>query len=207
MWVRAASLPALTRDIHTYSSIVLDLRGLPPLSDDPGPAAAWKEWLGFQFCERLARFDPVLVSSFAAGLHTDVSDLDIVCDTRAGGFLEAVGAAYGERPGFEHWTAGTRTMVAFQGQCLLVELAGEDLPVERQRAYRHAVAQRRLAALGGPAFVTAMGAVRRLDGLKTELAIARFLRLGGDPYEAVERLSEVPDRRLRELLARAVERL
>jgi hypothetical protein len=69
----------------------------------------------------------VLVSSSAAGLHTDARDLDIVCDTRAGGFLEAVAAACGERPGFEHWTAGTRQMILFSGERLLVELAGEAL--------------------------------------------------------------------------------
>jgi len=186
---------------------MLDLRALPPLAGGSGPAAAWKEWLDLQFREQLSRFDPVLVSSFVAGLHTDASDLDIVCDTRAGGFLEAVRAAYGERPGFEHWTAGTRTMVAFKGQRLLVELAGEDLPVERQRAYRHAVAQRRLTALGGPDFVAAIGAVRRRDGLKTEPAIARILRLDGDPYEAIERLSDAPDHRLRDLLVLALPRI
>jgi len=179
---------------------VLDLRGVPPLATGRGPVDAWEEWHRLQFRQRLPTFDPVLVSSFAAGLHGVASDLDVVCDTRPGGFIEAVTAAYGERPGFEHWATGTRTMIAFQGTRLPVELAGEPLPVERQTAYRHAVAHRRLAELGGEHFVATVRAIRRRDGLKTEPAIARALGLDGDPYQAVERLSDAPDDALRGLI-------
>jgi hypothetical protein len=44
--------------------------------------------------------------------------------------------------------------------------------------------------------------IRRLDGLKTEPAIAKALGLDGDPYQAVEHLSDVTDHDLHRLLMR-----
>jgi hypothetical protein len=179
----------------------LDLRTAPPLQGcGDGPAHARREWAASAIADRLAPFDPVVVSSLAAGLGTDSSDLDVVCDLRAPGFLDAVREAYEDRPGFAVRTDGPLTLVAFAGERLTVELIGEPRPVEEQTAYRHAVAHRRLAAAGGPAFACAVREQRRLDGLKTEPALAAVLGLDGEPYAAIERLATVGDAELTELV-------
>lgn len=182
---------------------MLDLRGLDPLGVGDGPAAAVREWQMLGLAEQLAAFDPVVVSSFAAGLHGSQSDLDVVCDIRAGGFVEAVTAAYGQRPAFMHWISGPRTVITFKGEWLPVELVAEALPVERQAAYRHAVAHRRLVECGGARFATAVRGVRLHQRMKTEPAIAAVLGLAGDPYAAVDRLAEAPSVELRDLMAAA----
>jgi hypothetical protein len=179
----------------------LDLRTAPPLQGcGDGPAHARHEWAVSAIAARLAAFDPVVVSSLAAGLGTDGSDLDVVCDLRAPGFLDAVRGAYEHRPAFTIRPDGPLTLVTFTGARLTVELVGAARPVEEQTAYRHAVAHRRLVAAGGPAFACAVREQRRLDGLKTEPALAAVLGLDGEPYAAIERLAAVGDAELIELV-------
>ena len=168
-----------------------------------GPELARRAWDELRIDEVLSRFHPALVSSLASGLHTPTSDLDVVCDTRGGDLVAAARAAYGDRPGFATWTSGERTLVAFDGPRLRVEISGEPRPVDEQTAYRHAVAHRRLVELGGPGFAAHVRGLRRRRGLKTEPALAAALGLDGDPHAAVEALADAPDERLRELLIRA----
>jgi hypothetical protein len=181
---------------------VLDLR-TAPLPDGDGPRAAAREWAASRIAERLGPFDPVLVASLASGLQADQdSDVDVVCDTRAGGFVPAVRAAYGARAGFALWTSDGRTVVSFEGDARRVELSAEPRAVEDQRAYRHAVAHRRLVLAGGAAFAAEVRERRRRDGLKTEPALAAVLALEGDPFDAVEALATADDAELAVLLAR-----
>jgi hypothetical protein len=168
-----------------------------------GPERARREWAELRIDEALAGLHPALVSSLASGLHAEHSDLDVVCDTRGGDLVAMARRAYGDRPGFETWTSGERTLVAFDGPTLRVEISGEARPVEEQTAYRHALVHRRLAELGGPGFAAHVRDLRARHGLKTEPALAAALGLPGDPYAAIEALADAPDDRLLELLIRA----
>lgn len=171
---------------------MLDLRDLPVLEGvGDGPARADAAFAQLRIRELLAPFDPVNVSSLASGLGLEGSDLDVACDLRAPGFEEAARAAFGSHEGFElRASGGGRTLVAFAGPGLRVELVGEPLPVERQQAYRHAVAHRCAVEAGGPALAAAVRELRRRDGLKTEPALAAVLGLPGDPYAAVDALAD-----------------
>jgi hypothetical protein len=180
---------------------VIDLRHQPPVEGvGPGPTLALAEWEELELGDRLAPYDPVAVSSVLTGLNVELSDLDVVCDVRPPGFVQAVQAWYGERPGFKTWQSGSRTVVSFEGARLRVELVGEELAVEEQRAYVHAVAHRRLVALGGARFARAVRRVRREHRYKTEPAIALLLGLRGDPYVAVMRLACATDQELAALM-------
>jgi hypothetical protein len=181
---------------------VIDLRHQPPVEGvGPGPSLALAEWEELKLGDRLAPYDPVAVSSMLTGLNVGLSDLDVVCDLRAAGFLETVRAWYGQRPGFETWRTGRRTVVAFDGTRLRIEIVGEELAVEEQAAYVHAVAHRRLVDLGGARFARAVRRARRERGCKTEPAIALVLGLPGDPYVAVMRLACATEQDLTALIA------
>jgi hypothetical protein len=169
---------------------LLDLRTAPPLTGvGDGPARVAREWNALDLATVLADWDPVVVSSSAAGLGLERSDLDVVCDLRAPGFATAVRAAFGDRPGFGTSRHGALHLTAFRGLDMDIEIVGEPRPVEEQLAYRHAVAHRRVVDEHGPAFAAAVRDLRRRTGLKTEPAIAHLLHLDGDPYVAVERLA------------------
>jgi uncharacterized protein DUF4269 len=161
---------------------------------------ALAEWKQLKLGERLASYDPVAVSSMLTGLNVGVSDLDVVCDLRQAGFLEVVRARFAERPSFETWRAGSRTVVSFEGTRLRIELVGEERAVEEQPAYLHAVAHRRLVDLGGERFARSVRRARRERGCKTELAIALVLGLHGDPYVEVMRLAGATEQELTALI-------
>jgi hypothetical protein len=180
---------------------VIDLRHQPPVEGvGPGPSLALAEWEELRLGERLAPYDPVAVSSMLTGFNAGVSDLDVVCDLRPTGFLEAVRALYGERPRFDTWRSGRRTVASFDGTHLRIELVGEQRPVEEQPAYLHAVAHRRLVDLGGERFARSVRRTRRERGCKTEPAIAFVLGLSGDPYVEVMRLARATEQELTELI-------
>jgi hypothetical protein len=171
-------------------SPLLDLRAVPPLTGvGDGPARVAREWQACDLATVLADWDPVVVSSLAAGLGLETSDLDVVCDLRAPGFAAAVRSAFGDRPGFRSWRHGALHLTSFRGLSMDIEIVGEPRLVEEQLAYRHAVAHRRIVDEQGPAFAAAVRDLRLRTGLKTEPAIARLLGLDGDPYAAVERLA------------------
>jgi hypothetical protein len=181
---------------------LLDLRTLSPLTGvGDGPQRAARELAALGLPGRLATYDPVCVSSLLTGLGVERSDLDVVCDLREPGFVAAATAAYGDRPGFATWEADAdRTIVAFDGDELRVELVGEPKRVEAQAAYRHAVAHRRLVQAGGPALATRVRELRTRRGWKTEPALSAVLELDGDPFTALAALAVAPDARIARLV-------
>jgi hypothetical protein len=180
---------------------LLDLRALPPMTGvGDGPQRAARELAALGLPGRLAAYDPVCVSSLLTGLGVADSDLDVVCDLREPGFVAAATALYGDRPGFATWETGERTIVAFAGAELRVELVGERRPVESQVAYRHAVAHRRLVQAGGAALATRVRETRERRGWKTEPALSAVLELDGDPFTALAALAVAPDARIARLV-------
>jgi hypothetical protein len=69
-------------------------------------------------------------------------------------------------------------------------------------AWRHLIVERRLLALGGRGFRTAVLALRQ-RGMKTEPAFAASLGLKGDPYLALLDLREQSDQSLISVLLAA----
>jgi hypothetical protein len=157
----------------------------------------------------LAGFGPVLAGTLPLPIHTDASDLDVLCEVYdPDAFIRAATAAYGDRPDFVTERCDVRgvasTLIRFRAGDFDVELFGQPLPVARQHGYRHLRVEARLLALGGPPAVAAIRELRRA-GLKTEPAFARWLGLAGDdPYLAVLALEDRGDDELARLVARAL---
>ena len=182
-------------------------RRCPSSGLDGRGAIARQEWLELEIEQVLGSFHPVDVSSITSGLDVPGSDLDIVCDLRPGGYLETVRRAYGDLPDFRTWVSGPRTMVSFTGRRVGVELSAEPQAVELQQAYRHALVARRAVGLGGIELAEGVRRLRRVDGSKTEPALAKVLGLPGDPYLAIDGLADVDDATLRRITKKALQRL
>lgn len=156
----------------------------------------------------LASFGPVLAGTLPLPIHTDASDLDVLCEVHdPAAFIRAATAAYGDRPGFACERCEVRgvpsTLIRFRAGDFDVELFGQPLPARRQHGYRHLRVEARLLALGGESAVAAIRELRRA-GLKTEPAFARWLRLpGDDPYLAVLALEARSDDELARLIEHA----
>lgn len=146
--------------------------------------------------ERLAAFGARVAGTPPLGLDMPGSDIDVLCcapDAHA--FAAALWAAFGDAPGFTltQWRDPPRPVVAaFDAAGWRIEVYGEAAPVERQRGWRHFAVERRLLALGGPRFRSAVLDLRRC-GQKTEPAVAAALGLPGDPYLALLDLGDRSD--------------
>ncbi|MET0241758.1 MAG: DUF4269 domain-containing protein [Sphingobium sp.] len=151
----------------------------------------------------LAQFDPHVAGTPPLGLDMPGSDIDILCHAPdAGAFARAVWAAFAEHAGFamHQWTSSVRPVIAsFRAEGWEFEIFGDAVPVREQAGWRHFMVERRLLALGGEGFRTAVMQARS-TGMKTEPAVAAVLGLGGDPYAALLMIEDWEDERLIALL-------
>lgn len=154
----------------------------------------------------LKAFDPHPAGTPPLGLDRPESDIDVLCHAPDPEALAAVAwAGFRHLPDFSmhRWCGdGRPVVVRFLSAGWPVEIFGSPLPVADQPGWRHFDVERRLLALGGPAF--RQHVVRARDrGLKTEPAFAAVLGLAGDPYAAMLAAADLDDEGLRRLLGAA----
>ena len=149
--------------------------------------------------EILRDSDPVLVSTVCVDLDTPSSDLDVICEARdLDAFSIFLSSAFGNFRGFSiRRSDGSPPAIVAQffHDSWEYEIFGQNLPVERQNAFRHLAQIERVLGLGGPAWREAIRTLK-LCGLKTEPALARCLGMEGDPYEGVLSLERLSDEEL-----------
>ena len=148
----------------------------------------------------LAKYCPVLAGTVPIDLDVESSDLDIVCEAHdLDTFEKDVAEAYGRFAEFEiHRTESMgvpASVVNFRTEHFPVQIFAQGLPVARQRAYRHMIAEARLLRLAGEGARRALRALRR-QGVKTEPAFGEYFRLEGDPYDKLYDLAEASDQEL-----------
>ena len=149
-----------------------------------------------ELLEVLAPFHPLVAGTFPLGIHTDSSDLDVLCEVHDfAQFVDVVTRAFGACDGF----TVNEPVVTFVLHGTPVELFAQNVPAYAQHGFRHLVVEARLLRLGGAVLRERVVALKRA-GVKTEPAFAEVLRLSGDPYEALLTLEAASDERLRELL-------
>ncbi len=132
----------------------------------------------------LAAHRPQLVSTVLVGLHTESSDVDIVCEYRDPSSIRDTLRQLRCFEGYALKERDDHYLCQFHFQNWLFEIYASTTPVEKQLGYRHFKVMQRLVVLGGSAFQKSVQALKQ-QGLKTEPAIARLLQLEGDPYLAV----------------------
>lgn len=155
----------------------------------------------------LADYDPILTGTFPLGLETPDSDLDIVCHVEdLDEFVALVEAVYGYLEDFSverKEKNGLPTVICrFRYRRLPMEIFAQPQPSERQRAYRHMVAEAALLRAGGE---EAKEAIRwlKLEGLATEPAFAQYFCLPGDPYETLLELADATAEEIAEVVEQA----
>ena len=142
--------------------------------------------------ELLADYTPILCGTVPLGCDLPGSDLDIVCRAeRLPAFKEILHLFFGDRPCFECTgmrLAGIESVVArFRAGRWRLEIVGQPVPVLRQRAFEHMLAEALLLHRAG---LGANEEVRRLkqQGFSTEEAFGKLFGLRGDPYEALSKI-------------------
>jgi hypothetical protein len=158
----------------------------------------------------LSEFNPVLAGTVPLDIDIASSDLDVLCEVPAvaqDAFSELLRAHFGARPGFrlaQRRIGGHATTVAsFRYEAEEIEVFGQALPTAQQHGWRHLLVERAILAAGGPAWRTAVRALKQ-QGFKTELAFAQLLGLPGDPYAALLTLENASAEELRQRVAACV---
>lgn len=182
-----------------------DLEGLR--TGAPRQRRAYAVLRSLAIFERLGEFQPALAGTLPLPIHTEASDLDVLCEVHEPAAFVAACSAYATQPGFMTEQVLVRrvpsTIVRFEAEEFAVELFGQPQPVALQHGWRHLQVEARVLALASAGAVATITQWKR-EGLKTEPAFARWLQLpGDDPYLAVLALEELGDEALRRLVRRA----
>jgi hypothetical protein len=158
----------------------------------------------------LAGFDPIVAGTFPINLDIVGSDVDILCYCPDADGLEArVQTSFGyldgfglhHRPATQH--VGSAIVVRFVLDDLPVEIFATGTPSQSQFGFRHMLVEARVIALLGERFASDIRQLKR-GGVKTEPAFARLLKLGGDPYIALDGLYELGPDALRDRVMAAI---
>ena len=159
--------------------------------------------------EALAPFSPILVSTVCLDIDIESSDLDIICFAPDSDLFSATATTlYGALNGFSirKSSRGDALVVGFCFHGCEIEIYAQNTPVTEQRAYRHLCQTARILKYGGTPMREAIRALK-MQGVKTEPAIASCLGLPNDPYAAVEGLERVSDQDLEHLVTNALRTL
>lgn len=166
--------------------------------------AAYRVLRDTQLLETLAEFKPAIAGTLPLPIHTDASDLDILCEVHDADAFERTTSQFAGMPAFKIFHADVRgtpsTVVGWRDGDLDIELFAQPIAVTRQHGHRHLQIEARVLALAGPPAIAAITAMKQA-GVKTEPAFARYLRLAGDdPYLDLLALEDLDDDALRRLL-------
>ena len=135
--------------------------------------------------EMLNEYDPVLVSTIALDIDTPKSDLDVICCVKdVESFKKTVTMHFGQLDRFVFRRERSHSVCSFFFSDFEYEIYANVLPVEEQAAYKHLVQTARLIRIGGEKVRESVRSAK-LQGVKTEPAIAQIFGLEGDPYMAV----------------------
>ncbi len=137
----------------------------------------------------LSAYHPVLAGTVPLNINIEGSDLDIIChfDDKQQ-FKELLINEFSNHPKFqisELLLYDEETVIAnFYIEDWEIEVFGQAVPVVRQAAYRHLLAEHNLLLKYGD-WLKQEVIKLKTDGYKTEPAFAKALNLPGNPYQAL----------------------
>ncbi|MGY0393105.1 DUF4269 domain-containing protein [Bizionia sp. KMM 8389] len=147
---------------------------------------AYSEIKKHKIFEILKNFNPILTGTIPIGIDLPESDLDIICECQNHSEFKAhLINCFSLEKDFKVYTFkqnGTESTVAeFKTDNFLFEIFGQNIPTEKQQAYRHMLIENRILLDKGSEFRESIITLK-LNGIKTEPAFAKLLGLEGDPY-------------------------
>ena len=136
--------------------------------------------------EILEKYNPILTGTIPIGIDLPESDLDIICECENHSeFKTYLSREFSEKKDFKIYSKkqnGIKSTIAeFKTDYFLFEIFGQNIPTEKQNAYRHMIIENRILSEKGFDFRQKIKKLKS-DGLKTEPAFAELLELKGNPY-------------------------
>ena len=155
--------------------------------------------------EGLSLYQPTVVSTIWAGLDIETSDINILCSYQDEAAYRSDLEQFLSSFEFIEIESGEQRVVArFQFQNFPFEIFASPTPIEDQSGWRHFQIMQRLVELPYPTLISDLVNCKR-RGMKTEPAIAKLLRLEGDPYESVLSLEQLSALQLGEFVKKRLD--
>lgn len=137
--------------------------------------------------EILKEYDPVVAGTIPLEIDIHSSDLDIICNVRDfEQFKSVLIKEFGSCSCFsikQKQLHGIDSLICrFYVVEKLIEIVGQNVPVEDQIAYRHMLIECEILDYFGQDFKNKIIELKK-SGLKTEAAFASLLEIKGDPYQ------------------------
>ncbi|BAX79495.1 DUF4269 domain-containing protein [Labilibaculum antarcticum] len=158
---------------------------------------AYKSIMKLQIYNLLAEYSPILTGTIPIGISIESSDLDITCRYMdADNFEKKMKSLFGEQKEFKiqqkekngYWVV----VASFTYQDFPFEIFGSLFPGTDQNSYRHMLIEHRILQLLGEDFKQKVIQLKK-EGLKTEPAFAKLLKLDGDPYQQLLDMEGITD--------------
>lgn len=156
---------------------------------------AFNTIIDLNLINRLKSYTPVLTGTVPIEIDIDDSDLDIICCCKdLNLFKDVITNYFGMHENFSIQEKTIRdhvTIVArFNFNGFLIEIFGQDRPVDEQEAYRHMIIEYKVLLEKGEDFRNQIIELKK-QGLKTEPAFAKLLGLHGDPFMELLKFGEL----------------
>ena len=154
--------------------------------------------------EILRKFNPILGGTIPIDIDIENSDLDIICEVYDFyEFEEILSNHFKDIKGFNITLdnrEGTKNIVvSFVYDQFIIEVFGQPLPTKKQNGYRHMIMEERLLKLGGEDFKREIIKLKK-EGIKTEPAFTKYLKIGGNPYIELLKLECLDDEKLLDMI-------
>ncbi len=139
--------------------------------------------------EKLKSFNPILTGTIPIEIDIPESDLDIICECgNHDQFSKVITKLFGNESGFtismQNYDEVKAAVCRFKSNGFKIEIFGQNIPVEKQNAYRHMLIEYQILKEKGTEFRLRVKELKR-KGMKTEPAFAKLLQIDGDPYQSL----------------------
>lgn len=144
-------------------------------------------------------YSATLVGTIPIEIDVDTSDLDIICEVyNFKSFEERLIVNFAKHEEFKIAYEKNVLTCNFNVDGFAIEIYATDIPVYRQNAYRHMLIEDRLLNFYGLHFKAKIIALKK-QGIKTEPAFAKLLKLTGNPYQELLKFESQTDAQLPEI--------
>ncbi|PNW28792.1 diadenosine tetraphosphate hydrolase [Formosa algae] len=153
---------------------------------------AYSEIKTYNILETLKKYNPILTGTIPIGIDIPDSDLDIICECENHSEFSAyLSDVFSNTRDFKVYSTQLNgidsTIAQFKTDHFLFEIFGQNIPTEKQNAYRHMIIENRILKEKGSKFKQQVIELKA-NGIKTEPAFAKLLRLNGNPYTELLKL-------------------
>lgn len=135
---------------------------------------------------KLKHYAPILTGTILIEIDLSKSDLDIICQCKNHNtFRRYLFKKISDEKDFKTYSTqhnGIESTIAeFKTEHFLFEIFGQNIPTEKQNAYRHMIVEYQILKEKNIEFKQKIKNLKT-NGIKTEPEFAQLLGLPGDPY-------------------------